>query len=142
VDYINGKSTIMVDIKWTSLKAAEPEQEYLAFAGLTERKSVWTFFSYLMRARKVAGQLNQTNGLIGYTARMEFLGKKLVNLTVWENESDLKDFAHKGQHAVCMEKTKTGLKPTEYVSWRILGSQLPPKIEEAYRRHAEQKKVN
>ncbi len=136
------QSTLMVDVKWTPLKAAEPERKYLAFAGITERKSVWTFFSYLMRARKVAGQLNQTNGLIGYTARMEFLGKSLVNRTVWESESALKDFAHKGEHAVCMEQTKTGLKPTEYVSWSVLGSQLPPTIEEAYRRHAEQKKVS
>ena len=129
----------MVTISWTPLAEVNPQSEYLVFAGITERKSVWTFFSYLMRARKVQGQLNTTKGLIGYTARMEFLGKKLVNLTVWENESALAEFAHKGQHAECMEKAKAGLKPTQYVRWQISGSELPPKIEDAISRLQNQK---
>jgi hypothetical protein len=130
----------MVEIEWTPLRDASPENEYIAFAGFTERRSVWTFLSYLMRARKIQGQLNNSKGLMGYTARMEFLSKKLINLTVWEKESDLKEFAHQGQHADCMEKTKGGLKPTEYISWKILGSQLPPTIDEAFRRREEQNK--
>jgi len=124
----------MVEISWTPLSKIDPQQQYLVFAGVGERKSAWTFFSYLMRARKVAKQLETSKGLVGYTARMGFLNKELVNLTVWENEEALKVFAHEGQHADCMDKTKAGLKPTQYVRWTVLGSELPPKIEEAINR--------
>jgi hypothetical protein len=130
----------MVEIKWSFLKEVNPETQYLVLAGFTNRKSIWTYLSYLNRSRKVGSQLNKANGLIGYTAKMGFLSKELINVTVWENEGDLKKFTHEGAHADCMEKTKAGLTPTEYVRWNALGSQLPPTMEDAMRRYQEQKK--
>jgi hypothetical protein len=124
----------MVTIAWTSLKEADPNTQYLVFAGLGERKSAWTYLSYLMRARKVEQQLRTTKGLLGYTARLTFAGREIVNVTVWDNEAALEEFAHHGQHVDCMANSKAGLKPTTYVRWSIAGSQLPPTIEEAYLR--------
>jgi hypothetical protein len=128
----------MVEIKWKFLKEAVPETKYLILAGFTNRRSLWTYLPYLNRSRKVGNQLNQATGLIGYTARMGFLSKELVNVTVWENESDLKKFTHEGAHLDCMEKTRKGLTPTEYVRWTVKGSQLPPTIDDACRRYTAQ----
>ena len=130
----------MVEIKWAFLKETNPQTEYLVLAGFTKRKSVWTYLSYLNRSRKVGNQLNKANGLIGYTAKMGLFNKELINVTAWENENDLKKFTHEDAHADCMEKTKMGLTPTEYVRWNSLGSQLPPTIKDAIRRHEEQKR--
>ena len=132
----------MVEIKWKFLKEAIPQTEYLVLAGFTKRKSLWTYLPYLNRSRKVGHQLNRATGLIGYTARMGFFSKELINVTVWENEDDLKKFTHEGAHLDCMEKTKKGLTPTEYVRWNASGSQLPPTIDEANRRYATQYQQN
>jgi hypothetical protein len=57
----------MPKVKWTTFTEVNPEREYFAFANVGERKSVWSYFSLLMGARKVAKQLEATKGAIGVT---------------------------------------------------------------------------
>jgi hypothetical protein len=100
-----------------------------------ERKSVWSFFRFFMRARAVQGQLKTAKGVIGYTARLEFSSKKLVMVAVFENENALTEFAHAGQHAKCMEVARPDLKGgMKYAKWSISGSDVPPKIDDAINR--------
>ena len=89
-------SFFMVRIKWTPISEADPKSSYFAYAGYAERKSVWSYFSYLMKARKVQNQLNQAKGLIGFTAQLGFLNRQVVQLAVFENENALREFAHTG----------------------------------------------
>jgi hypothetical protein len=125
----------MPEIKWTPLSEVNPQSEYLAFAEMGERKSVWSFFSFLMRARKVQTQLNTAKGLIGYTARLGFSNREIVMAAVFENENALTEFAHTGQHANCMKITKSDLKGgMKYSKWSISGSAIPPKLEDAINR--------
>jgi hypothetical protein len=126
--------TFMPNVKWTTFSEINPEREYFAFANVGERKSVWSYFSLLMGAQKVAKQLEATKGAIGITGRLGFLNKKLVVVGVFENEAALNEFAHSGQHASCMEKTKSKLKTLKCVKWTVLGSKLPPRIEDAINR--------
>lgn len=108
-----------------------PDSEYFAVANVGELKSSWPYFSLLMGAQKVTKQLEETKGAIGITGRLGFLNKKLVVVGVFENEDALNEFAHSGQHANCMKKTKNKLKEIKCVKWNILGSNLPPTIEDA-----------
>jgi hypothetical protein len=94
----------MVEIKWTLLSEVRPEQNYVAFAEMGERKSAWSYFSFMMRASSVRGQLKTAKGIVGYTARLEFSSRKLVMVAVLEDEMALEAFAHSGQHARCMEE--------------------------------------
>jgi hypothetical protein len=123
----------MVEMKWESFAEIDPKREYLAFAQMGERKSAWSYFSWLMRSRKVAEQLKKAKGLIGFTARLEFSSKKVVMVAVFEDENTLMGFTHAGQHAQCMERSKPEFKEMEmkYARWSISGSDIPPKIEDA-----------
>ena len=124
----------MPTVKWTTFTEVNPEREYYAFANVGERKSVWSYFSLLMNARKVAKQLEATKGAIGVTGRLGFLNKEVAIVGVFENEAVLNEFAHSGQHASCMEKTKSMVKVMNKASWSILGSNLPPTVEDAISR--------
>ena len=126
--------TFMPKVKWTTFSEINPDSEYFAFANVGELKSRWSYFSLLMGAQKVAKQLEKTKGAIGITGQLGFLDKKLVVVGVFENETALNEFAHSGQHASCMEKTKSKLKVMKCVKWNILGSNLPPTIEDATKR--------
>jgi hypothetical protein len=126
--------TFMPNVKWTTFSEINPESEYFAFANVGERKSVWSYFSLLLGAQKVAKQLEATKGAVGITGRLGFLSRKLVVVGVFENEDALNEFAHSGQHANCMEKTKSKLKVLKCVRWNVLGSNLPPTIEDAINR--------
>jgi hypothetical protein len=102
---------------------------------MAERKSAWSYFSFLMRARKVQAQLKTAKGLIGYTARLGFSNREVVMVAVFENETALTQFAHAGQHVKCMEKTKPDLKGgMKYAKWNIFGSDIPLKLDDAIAR--------
>jgi len=120
----------MVEMKWTPLMEADPKHEYIAFSEIAERKSAWPYFSWLMRARKIAKQLRTAKGVVGYTARLEFLSKKGVMVAVFENEKALNEFAHAGQHAQWMGQLRDTAK-FQRAQWTVLGSGIPLKIDDA-----------
>jgi hypothetical protein len=124
----------MPEVKWTTFSEINPNREYFAFANVGERKSVWSYFSLIMGARKVAKQLEATKGVVGVTGRLSFLNKKLAIIGVFESEDIVNEFAHSGQHANCMEKTKSMVKVMKTVKWTVLGSNLPPSIDDAINR--------
>jgi hypothetical protein len=121
----------MVTVSWQSYKEADPSKTYLAYGALAERKTVWSFFSFLMRARKVQKQLETSRGVVGFTARLEFLSKKVVQLAVFDDANTLKEFSQTGQHVLCSEQTKASMKWLKNKTWSISGSEIPPKIEDA-----------
>jgi hypothetical protein len=122
-------------VKWTTFSEIEPERDYLVFIEMGERKSVWSYFSFLMRARKVAQQLKTAKGVIGIRGRLGFLNREVVMVAVFEDENSLTEFAHSGQHANCMEVTKQDIKgKMKTARWSISGSELPPKLDDAINR--------
>jgi hypothetical protein len=123
----------MVEMKWTLLSEADPKREYIAFSEIAERKSAWPYFSWLMRARKIAKQLETAKGVIGYTARLEFFNKKAVMVAVFEDEQALMGFAHAGQHEQCMKQLKDTAE-FQRAQWIIPGSAIPLKVDEAINR--------
>ncbi len=124
----------MVEIKWTPISEFKPENTYIAYAGYAERKSAMSYFGFLLRARKVQKQLETSKGLIGFTARLELFSKKVIQLAVFEDQAALKQFAHSGQHALCISQTKSTMKWLKQTTWNISGSAIPPKIDEAISR--------
>ena len=125
----------MVDLKWTSYSEVDPKREYYAVIGMGERKSVLSFFTFVMRARAVQKQAKTAKGLIGNMGRVEFLGKKVINFAVFEDEKAENDFVHTGAHGKCMDTTKSAMKGEgKYARWQISGSGLPPKLEDGIKR--------
>ena len=123
----------MVEIKWESSKV-DPKREYAVYAVYGERSSIWSYFSMLMPARKVAQELKTAKGAIAFAARMEFFSKKIARVAVFEDEKTLMEFAHAGQHAKCMEQFKAVFK-VQRAQWSITGSDVPHlKIDDAINR--------
>jgi hypothetical protein len=129
----------MVEVSWQSFKDVDPSKTYLAYGAYLERKTAWSCFGFLMRFRKVQKQLNSAKGLVGYTARCEFLNRKAAQLAIFDDENALKRFAHSGQHALCSEQAKAGMNWLRNTTWNILGSEVPPKLEDAISRVQSQK---
>jgi hypothetical protein len=129
----------MVTLAWETINQFDPSKTYLAYAGYAERKSPWSYFNYLMRARKVQKQLNTSKGLIGFTAKLEFFSKKVVQLAVFEDAAALKEFANTGQHALCAKQTKESMNWLKNATWSISGAEMPPKLEDAISRAQNQK---
>lgn len=129
----------MVEVAWQLFKEINSSKTYITYAAYLERKTTWSYFSYLMRARRVQKQLNTTKGIVGFTARLEFLSKKVAQLAVFEDSDSLKDFAHSGQHALCAEETKPSIRWMKNLTWNISGSEIPPKLEDAIDRLQSQK---
>jgi hypothetical protein len=124
----------MVEMAWKSFKEVEAEKSYFAYVALAMRKSVWSYFGLLMSSRKVANQLSETEGLVGFAARGEFLNKKVIQLAVFDDEAALKAFAHSGQHAECIRTTKSLMESIKSVTWNVLGSEIPLKIDKEVKR--------
>jgi hypothetical protein len=123
----------MVEMKWKSPSEVDPKRDYFAFSEIGERNNVWSYFSILMRARKVGEQLKTAKGLIEFTARLDFLSKKMGMVAVFEDEKALMGFAHSGQHAQCMEQFKAATK-FQRAKWSISGSDVPLKMDDAISR--------
>ncbi len=121
----------MVEIKWTPVLEADPKREYVAFSEIAESKSAWSYFSWLMRARKIAKQLETAKGVVGYTARLEFFSRKGVMVAVFEEEQALIGFSHAGQHAQCMKQFKNTTTKFQRAQWTISGSAIPLKVDDA-----------
>ena len=123
---------LLPKVKWESFSKVNSEQDYLAVIEMGERKSVWSYFSFLLRARKVGKQLKNSKGAIGLTGRLGFLNREVVLVAVFENDNVLTGFAHSGQHAKCMEESKKAVKGAfKSAKWIISGSDIPPKLDEA-----------
>jgi len=123
---------IMVETKWESSKV-DPKREYVVFAEYGERSSIWSYFSMLMPALKVTQELKTAKGAIAFAGRMELFSKKIVRVAVFEDEKTLMEFAYSGQHVKCMEQFKAVVK-AQSAEWRITGSDIPLKIDDAINR--------
>lgn len=125
----------MPEVKWTSFTEVNPKQDYLAFIEMGERKSVWSYLNFLLRARKVAQQLKTAKGIIGLRGRLGFLNKEVIMVAVFKDPKSLAEFAYSGQHANCIEVTKKDIKgEMKTAKWSISGSEIPPKIDDAISR--------
>lgn len=124
----------MVTASWKTFQDVDPTKTYVAYAAYLERKSPWSFFSYLRRAGKIQKQLNTAKGLVGFTARLEFFSKKVAQLAVFSDIDALHEFAHSGQHALCSQQTKDTMNWMKKTTWNISGSELPPKLDDAISR--------
>ena len=120
-----------MEISWESFSNVDSERNYLGLVCYLERKSALSFFNFLLRGRSIQGQLKGVKGLVGYSVRMGFFDKKSMALSVWEDENSLSDFVHAGEHSKTMVKLRPKMNHSEFVRWKLLGSDVPPKWDDA-----------
>jgi hypothetical protein len=108
----------MAKVFWASSLEINPEGKYLAMNVEMERKNTMSFFCFLRQAQSLIPELRNAKGIIGYSGDAEMiLGKKARFLSVWENESDLNDFAHCKSRSQAMLKFKPATRHFKLVKW-------------------------
>jgi hypothetical protein len=120
----------MVEARWISFADADPAREYLALITYLPRKRYWSIFSFIRQSNAIQRQLKSSRGLIGYSLRAQLLGKKAWTISVWEDEGALLEFVEKSPHVDTMKKVGLG-EARRFVRWKLLGSDVPPKWEDA-----------
>ncbi len=125
-----------MEIKWTAFKEVDPQKEYTAFSQIGEVKSSLSLFSWQRRGKKVQEQLKTTKGFVGYTMEFGFWSRKGIIVGIFDDETSLTSFAHSGQHADCMQLSKSDVKgKMNCYRWQIPGSQVPPKIDDVLKKY-------
>jgi len=125
----------LAEVAWKSFMEFDRQREYLALVTYLPRKSYWAILSFIRQTRAIQSQLESSNGLVGYSLRAQLLGKKSWTLSVWKDEAALAEFVRKAPHAGTMKDLRPQLTDARrFVRWKVAGSDVPPKWDDALRR--------
>jgi heme-degrading monooxygenase HmoA len=111
---------------WRSYGRAEPGGEYIALLSYLPLKSHWRIYAFLRYSSKIAKQLSEARGLLGYSLLARPLTKRFWTLSVWENGEALREFVEKAPHVKAMGEFAPHIGETKFTRWKVRGSELPP----------------
>ena len=123
-----------MDTPWKSLMQADTSREYfalLSYLPLNKYRGLPTFLRFSLQ---VLGQLRNTPGVVGYSLRAKLLSRNFWTLSAWTDEKALMEFVMKIPHAQAMKSLIPHMGPTKFTNWRVPGSALPLRWDDAMRR--------
>lgn len=97
----------MPDLPWTARAEMEPGPGYLVMASHLPLKRITATVRFFRAVSALRKQLAAADGLIGYTLRARPLTRKYWTLSVWEDDTALRQFMRTPPHVQVM----TSLKP-------------------------------
>jgi hypothetical protein len=119
---------------WKSIKALEPDREYVVLASSIpplSRSSTRRLFNGASAVRK---QLASTEGVVGFSLLARPLRKQYATLSIWVDEGALAAFSDTSPHRELMTDLSPEMGATTFVRWTISGSDGRPSWSEALRR--------
>jgi hypothetical protein len=122
---------------WKALAPVDDVREYVAllsYLPLKRYRNIPLFFRLTFQIQR---QLAESRGAIGYALRAKLMSREFWTLSVWEDAPSVMDFVKKVPHGQAMKELSPHMGPTKFTRWKILGSALPPKWEEADQRSQE-----
>jgi hypothetical protein len=123
-----------MDTPWIKFVVPDASREYfalLSYLPLNKYRAIPAFLKFTFQIQK---QLSLTPGIIGYSLRAKPLSRNFWTLSAWVNEQSLRDFVVKLPHGNAMKAMTTHMGPTSFTKWKVSGSALPLRWEEAMRR--------
>jgi len=123
-----------MDMPWTTFAPADPSREYfalLSYLPLKKYRAIPSFFRFTFQ---IQNQLRNTPGAIGYSLRAKLLSRNFWTLSAWTDEKILMEFVMKIPHAQAMKVLMPHMGPTNFTKWRVQGSALPLRWDDATRR--------
>jgi hypothetical protein len=130
---MNGR-TIAMDSTWKTFGPPEKSREYFALLSHLPLNRYRAIPSFLLFSSQIQRQLRTTPGVVGYSLRAKFLSRNFWTLSAWADEKALTDFVAKIPHERAMQAMMPHLGPTNFTKWKVLGSALPLRWEEAMQR--------
>lgn len=122
---------------WRSFATPEDDREYtamLSYLPLNKWRAMPKFFKYTSQIRR---QLADSEGLIGYSLDANLLSRNFWTLSVWEDEEALRRFVQRTPHSRVMVDLLPDMGQTEFFSFKVDGSSIPPDWQDAKRRMRE-----
>jgi hypothetical protein len=123
-----------MDSPWIKFATPDTDREYfalLSYLPLNKCRAIPAFLKFTFKIQK---QLGATPGIIGYSLRAKPLSCNFWTLSAWIGEKQLLDFVAKIPHGQAMKTMMPHMGPTKFTKWKVLGSALPLRWEEAMER--------
>jgi hypothetical protein len=126
---------------WMILAASSPDHEYLvllSYLPLKHFRKLPAFFGYVQAIR---GQLQATDGVLGYSMRARIFRLQFWTLSVWRDRSSLNAFVRTDPHLKVMSSLRGHMGATQFIEWRAKGALLPPTWDHALGRFQKESAV-
>jgi hypothetical protein len=120
-----------MDSPWTTFVPADANREYVALLSYLPLKKYGAIPSFFRFTFQIQKQLRSTPGVVGYALRARLLSRNFWTLSVWADEKALMDFVGKIPHEQAMRTMLPHMGPTKFTKWKVFGSALPLRWEEA-----------
>lgn len=114
----------------------EPGTGYLVMASHLPLKRITATVRFFRGVSAVRKQLATANGLIGYTLRAKPLARDYWTLSVWKDDTALRQFMHTPPHVQLMTSLKLFMGPTKFVTWMASATDGRPSMAAALERLA------
>jgi hypothetical protein len=123
---------------WEQFANPGPQAECLCLATYFHLRSAWKIPRFLRFTASIREQLNDADGLIGYTLRSRPLRRQFWTLSAWLDQKHLLAFVRAAPHLDVMSRLRGDMAAFSSARWEAPGSTIPPLWSEALRRlHAE-----
>jgi heme-degrading monooxygenase HmoA len=119
---------------WHQLSTPRPEREYLFLLSFLRLRRFRSMPGFERRARAIAQQLVETEGVIGFSLRSDLLRKRYWTQSVWDDESPLRRFVGADAHLAGLRKIRPLISESEFIRWRDDGNRVPPDWDTALER--------
>jgi len=123
-----------MDSPWVKFAAPETDGEYIALLSHLPLNKYRAIPGFLRFSSQIQKQLRTTPGVIGYSLRAKLLSRNFWTLSAWADEKTLMNFVAKIPHGQAMKAMMPHMGPTKFTKWKVLGSALPLRWEEAMQR--------
>ena len=124
----------MPALPWRAKAPVSCNQEYLAMATFLPLQSYRAMPRFLRLTTSVAGQLERTGGLVGYSLLAQPARKRFWTLSAWIDRRALSVFVREMPHLGAMQQLRPHMGPTRFTAWTVLGCALPISWHEATER--------
>ena len=124
----------MPALPWRAKAPVSSDREYLAMATFLPLQSYRAMPRFLRLTTSVAGQLEHTGGLVGYSLLAQPARKRFWTLSAWIDRRALSAFVREMPHLGAMQQLRPHMGPTRFTAWTVLGSALPISWHEAMER--------
>jgi hypothetical protein len=124
----------MAESPWQSHSRAAPERDYVALLSYLPLNSGWSIPRLLLYNVRIRRQLRTSAGLVGYSLRARLAAKQFWTLSVWGDETALREFVAAPPHAAVMKALAPHMGATRFTNWTVRGSDLPLQWNDALKR--------
>jgi len=123
-----------VDARWKVLPPVDAGREYVALLSYLPMRSYLKVPLFFRFTYGIYGQLLANSGAVGFSLRAKVLSRQFWTLSVWESDRALMEFVANVPHGKIMKALAPHMGATAFTRWKIRGSQIPPRWDDAMRR--------